>query len=308
MSSKKCIVIRGYKKQHIIPETYLKHFSENEDGKDLFIINLRDKYQRKIYSKNKGDSCFWIENYYDTIQLKNRKTLEIVFNKLVENSYDKLINEVKKENPIKEKWIKDELLLFIFFSLFRSPGRRDAFEQKLRLKKWINETKGKSEKFEGNIDKETFVKELHLNEMINDERMYQNVDSICTYLGIKNWTIIIAPENSYWMTSDDPCVEIKFNDDNSFTAGKRWDFENLETMYIPLTKKYCLLIESYEQDSDVKLNLNTDSIKFKKASKKDILLFNRFSYVTMSKLLIGPNEQTFTDLAYELEKVTTTNK
>lgn len=194
--------------------------------------------------------------------------------------------------------------------MFRSPGRRDELEQALRLQNWMNkvESNGKSEKIEGRLDKKELIKELHLKEMINHKRMYQNIDSVCTYLGIKKWTIIIAPQNKYWMTSDDPCVEIKCNEDDSFTAKKSWNFENLETMYIPLTKRYCLLIESYNKDSDITLNLNTDEISFKKASEKDILLFNRFSYVTMNKLLVGTNEQSFVDLALEIERVTTTNK
>lgn len=248
-----------------------------------------------------------MKNYYDTIQLNNRKTLEKVFNKLVENNYDKIISEVKKEQPIEDQWIKDQLLIFIYFALFRSPGRRDEIEQNLRFKNWFNQiqSSGKSEKIEGNLEKKKFIKELHLNEMVNKERIYRNIDSIYTYLGIKRWTIIIAPENNYWMTSDDPCVEIKFNQDKTFNASKRWNFEKMDTMYIPLTKKYCLLIESYEHGDDINLNLNTDKIKFKNASKKDVLLMNRFSYVSMSKLLIAPNERTFTDLAFELKRITT---
>lgn len=287
----------------------MKHFSVNEDGKNIYVINLRDKHQNKIYTRNKGDSCFWVENFYDSIQFNNRKTLELAFNRLVESKYDKIISEIIKEKPIEDHQIKDELLLLIFFSLFRSPGRRDEYDQALRLQNWINEvsTNGEAEKIEKNFDKDLFIKELHLSEFASNEIFYKNIESICTNLGIKKWTIIIAPENSYWITSDDPCVEIKYNEDGTVRASKQWNFEELEAMFIPLTKKYCLLIESYSQDDDINLNLNTDKISFKKAENRDVLFFNRLSYVTMSKILISPTENVFRELAYELERITTIN-
>lgn len=287
----------------------MKHFSVNDDGKDIYVINLRDKYQNKIYTRNKGDSCFWIENFYDTTQFNNRKTLEMAFNRLVESKYDNIILEILKEKPIEDQQIKDDLLLFLYFSLFRSPGRRDEYEQALRLQNWMNEvsTNGEAEKIEKHFDKDTFIKELHLSEIANKDKLYKNVHAICTYLCIKKWTIIIAPENSFWITSDDPCVEIKCNEDGTVTASKQWNFEKLETMFMPLTKKYCLLIESYNQDDDINLNLNTDKIRFKKVTNKDLMLFNRFSFVTMSKVLISPTENVFRELAYELERIKTIN-
>lgn len=285
-----------------MPGTYLKHFSINDNGKNLYVINFRDKFQNKVYRRNIGDSCFWIENYYDSNQFKNKKSLEILFNRLIENNYDQIVSEIKKEKPIDSQWVKDKLLIFIYFSLFRSPGRRDEFEQLLRINNWCNKIKsrGRANKIEGESNKAYFIKELHLNEMVNKDKRYKNIDSICTNLGVKKWSIIIAPENSYWITSDDPCVEIKFDQKLAPTAFKRWDFQELESMYLPITKKYCLLIDSYDKEDDVKLNLNTDTIKYKNASKKDILLFNRFSFATMNKILVSPNEMTFTELAYEL--------
>ncbi len=283
----------------------MKHFSVNDDGKNIYVINLRDKYQNKIYTKNKGDSCFWIENFYDTTQFNNRKTLEMAFNRLVESKYDNIILEILKEKPIADQQIKDDLLLLLYFSLFKSPGRRDEYEQALRIQNWMNEvsTNGEAEKLERNYDKDAFIKELHLSEIANKDKLNKNVDAICTNLGVKKWTIIIAPKNSFWITSDDPCVEIKYNEDGTVTACKQWNFEELETMFMPLTKKYCLLIESYNQDDDINLNLNTDKIRFKIATNKDILLFNRFSFVTMSKVLISPTENVFRELAYELERI-----
>lgn len=287
----------------------MKHFSINDDGRNIYVINLRDKYQNKIYTRNKGDSCFWLENFYDTSQFHNRKTLEIAFNRLIESKYDRIILEIEKEKPIEDQQIKDDLLLLLYFSLHRSPGRRDEYEEALRLQNWMNEvsTNGKAEKIEKNYDKDTFIKELHLSEMTNKDKLYKNVDAICTYLGIKKWTIIIAPENSFWITSDDPCVEIKYNEDGTITASKQWNFEELETMFLPLTKKYCLMIDSYNQVDDINLNLNTDKICFKKATTKDVLLFNRFSFVTMSKVLISPTENVFRELAYELERIKAIN-
>lgn len=280
---------------------YLKHFSKNENGKELFVANLRDVYQKKFYKRNKGDSCFWIENYYDSVRFRNKKTLEIAINKLVENNYDSIINTIKKEATIRDKTIINQILTFIFFAHHRSPGRRDELEQKLRFKNWYNSVTGNmgGEKYEGSIDKDVFLRELHLSQMIDDDEMKENVDSICRNLTCMDWTIVVAPQNKYWITSDDPCVEIKFNEDKTFTAAKPSNFDKLSSMYLPLTKKYCLLMELSDK-------VNEDiEIVFKKGSKEDVLLFNRFSFVTMSKLLVSPNEETYMDLALEIEKRTT---
>ena len=62
-------------KQHILPRVYLKHFSLNEDGKSIFVIDRQDKYQKKIAVKNSGDKVFWENNFYNSIKLFNPSEL-----------------------------------------------------------------------------------------------------------------------------------------------------------------------------------------------------------------------------------------
>jgi len=46
------------KRHPIIPETYLKHFFPNADGKGIYVINTGDKYRSYVQIKNSGDSIF----------------------------------------------------------------------------------------------------------------------------------------------------------------------------------------------------------------------------------------------------------
>jgi len=290
------------KKQHIVPKSYLKHFSINGDGKSLHVINLH-KYQTdqiKIYDS--GSKAFKELNYYDSLQFRNKKTIEISLSRLSENQYHRIVESIKEEKPIKDKSIKDELLMFIFITYYRSPARRLEYEQKLRFKKFFDTLNpSKSEEQKEKIDDALFVKELHLSEFANEQKLYKNVDDICTYLGIKKWEILIVPNGETWLTSDDPCTEIKIKEDSKLLASKEFNFKNLDAMFIPITQKYCLLISPYGQDDDISKNLNTEPISFKNVTQQTVQLFNRFSFATMNKLLIGESDTPFLKLGLQIK-------
>lgn len=84
----------SHKKQHIIPETYLKYFSPNNDGKNIKVLFLQSPHKRKIESKNSGDSVFWKKDYYNSLQIKNPKLLELFLGQKIESNYNNLIYKI----------------------------------------------------------------------------------------------------------------------------------------------------------------------------------------------------------------------
>ncbi|MCD6178914.1 MAG: DUF4238 domain-containing protein, partial [Bacteroidales bacterium] len=72
------------KKQHINPETYLRHFSEN---KFVYVIKLNNKFQRNLYREGIGHKMFSKKNYYNFPNRKNEPILEDLFAKIETNDY-----------------------------------------------------------------------------------------------------------------------------------------------------------------------------------------------------------------------------
>lgn len=111
----------AYRKQHIVSETYLKHFSTKANGNGLYVIDRGDKYRKEIQKKNSGDKIFWIPNYSDTDFFDDRKTIEKMFGTDIENNYNKIVCIIAKENSDIDFIVKQQLIQWIFYTKMRSP-------------------------------------------------------------------------------------------------------------------------------------------------------------------------------------------
>jgi hypothetical protein len=65
----------NYKKQHILPKTYLKYFSKDYSGKGIITKDLTSQND-KIEIKNQGDKIFWKKNYYTDRRFEDKYIIE----------------------------------------------------------------------------------------------------------------------------------------------------------------------------------------------------------------------------------------
>ncbi len=284
----------SYRKQHILPKVYLKYFSLSNDGKDLYVMHLNENREPKIHSVDSGNRIFWEENYYDSIRFKDRKTIEKSFNTLFESNYVRIIERISEERPIGEQWIKDDLRIFIFFSVHRSPSFRFDIEKQIELESWLSKVYAGTRDFLNveEKDRQFISKELHLGVWTDQSRLEGILHNVLLYLGIKRWEILIAPEGKYWLTSDDPCVEYGFDEEmKNISPKKVRDFKKMDSMFVPLTKKYCLHIYPYGPGDDPNINLEEDVISYRCISDQELMIYNKFSFLTMHRLVISPEQQ-----------------
>lgn len=246
----------AFKKQHIVPKTYLKHFSANSDGKGLFIIDSKDEYNKGIQKKNSGDRVFWIKNYSDTDFFVDKKAIEKMFAYSIEKEYNKIISAVSEENPNINFDIKQELLGWLFYTKQRSVI-------------WENHIKNFT-------DHENFIKAL--NEFLSST------------LNMK-WTIYKSPQNHYWLTSDNPgfCLDLKmYKTEGKVTPTPFWDMTGVDSvLFYPLSKNYCLTIHPYDLGEDLNLNLTNTKVSFEEVEVGVLNVLNCSTCISRKTLIIS---------------------
>ncbi|WP_428665864.1 DUF4238 domain-containing protein [Runella sp.] len=286
-----------YVKQHIVPETYLKHFSLNEDGKRIFVIDNHDKYRKEIQVKNSGDKIFWEKKFYNSIQFKTPTALEEFFGQSVESFYNELILIIKQDQEIIEWEVKEKLITWIFTSIQRTPQQRFLFRRILDFKLWMKKVCPDLDYPTGegiNLDK--VAKEQHLKQFADAETLNSNLEEFANFVMIKKWEIMKCPKDSYWITKDNPGFLISYNGENVM-VDPSWNYSTSDGLFYPLSKDYGVYIFPYSNEDSPELNLMNTPISRSNSTIDINRLFNRFSFASMHRLLISPNKETFVELA-----------
>ena len=291
-------------KQHIIPETYLKHFSVNEDGNNICVINIEDKYRKGIQIRNSGDNIFWEKKFYNSTQFSHPTALEEMFGESIESSYNELILITKTDQNIIAEDIKWKLATWIFASIQRAPQQRFLFRKILDFKLWMKKVQPQLDYPTGeNVDLDMIAKEQHLKQFADEESLKSSWDKFIGFVGIRRWEIIKCPVGCFWITTDNPGFLIS-SSEAGVRAKASWDYSNSDGLFYPLSMEYGVLVSYGVEDSST-LNLMNSPITRSNAPHHIHRLFNRFSFVTMHRLLISPNEASFTELGEELNKSST---
>ena len=267
--------MKEFQKQHIVSETYLKHFSFNCDGKNIFIIDNENLYHKGIQYKNSGDSTFWEMNYSDSYLFTDKKAIEKMFGREIEPNYNKIINEIEAEDSEISFNIKQKLMQWIFYTKMRSPI-------------WEPSNFCKS-----NVSR--YTQKLHLNNFTNEVRFKTTLDAFVQDAMNKRWTIYKNPENKYWWTSDNSgyCINLK-----SYELGELifpdpyCELSGVDTiLFYPLSKKYCLNIHAYEYGEDIRLNLSNTNVTFIQAEESWVELIKFWTYLSQSRLIISSENE-----------------
>ncbi|WP_190246284.1 DUF4238 domain-containing protein [Gelidibacter gilvus] len=255
----------AYKKQHIVPETYLKHFSINSDGIGIFVINSDDKYRKGIQKKNSGDKIFWIPNYSDTDFFDDRKAIEKMFGTDIENNYNNIINVIEQEKTTIDFGVKQELLQWIFYTKLRSPI-------------WKN----------------------HLENFTDYDNFKKQVNDFVSSAVSMRWTIYKSPQNKYWWTSDNPgfCHNLKkMEATQEILPEPIYNKVGVDSiLYYPLSKKYCLNIHPYNKGEDLHLNATNTNIRFEKADLSLFKILNYSTLITQKRLIIATESESLNEV------------
>lgn len=296
-------------KQHIIPKTYLKHFSINEDGNALYVIDNHDEYKRKIQIKNSGDKIFWEKKFYNSIQFSSATILEEILSS-IESLYNKLMLRLKSDMEIEDLDTKLNLITWIFSAIQRTPQKRFNYRRMLDLNIWLKRVYPDLDdlpSIEG-TDLDNLAKELHLREFADESIRSKKLEEFTSFAMNKRWEILKCPYGSYWITTDNPGFLIKFNEiENSLVCNPSWNFSSADGMFFPLSKDYAIHIFPYSKTDDVKLNLTNTPIERRVAPVEINRLYNRFSFVSIHRVLISPNEETLLELAKDIKQISNPN-
>jgi hypothetical protein len=273
----------SYKKQHIVSETYLKHFSKENDGKGIKVLHLKNCYKKDIKTYDSGNKVFWSENFYDTSKFQNPKAVEIFLGQKIENGYNSLIKKITSQNPILDNDFKISIFKWIFYSKLRSPVWRIHIQFLLKMN-------GK----EFDLDSKE-IREEHMQFFSNPDILESLVEYYNDSLIAKKWRILISIENFNWITSDNPGFAIATKEFKKnpyeYIPNPLWtDIKHDTALYFPMTKKYCLEIWPYNQEDDIKRNFGNDYIEFDNSKIDTLKLINNWTVLSANEIVISDSE------------------
>lgn len=247
---------------HIVPETYLKHFTDHSNL--LYRYKIKSKFQTRIKTVSPSQVCykpdyFRIENentlksfgLYDKDYIENEafKTYENNYNSLLSKiiSHNDFIStseahlfietviNIKSRNEKMRKNYSKENIIPISVNLF----------QEIRKNRNINALFSKTDFLpfelfikENLLNREGLENEMFLKTFIIDKRKESGfLNELISFLLSRRWDFLISDINSPFITSDNPgfCV-----DDKDVCANTK--FGGNFMFFFPLTPQICLMI------------------------------------------------------------------
>lgn len=119
-----------FKKQHIVPQSYLRRFATQNPKSKKYIIGVRDKSVR-LFSQS-IENVGYLKNYYDTECHDDKKYWEHYFAKEIEPIYsrdlDLIITKINMSRPeavILNDDDKEKLTIMMCFQMLRDPDYID---------------------------------------------------------------------------------------------------------------------------------------------------------------------------------------
>jgi hypothetical protein len=248
---------RRAKKQHFLPQSYLKRFSNNEQ---VYVHNFQ---LGKSYINNVQDAAC-IDDFYtvETINKKLDDCIEHEFLANFENKADPIIEKIINNNYIPEN--EEKRIFCSYLALMQTRGlwfrqitiemfenfSLELFEQLMTDEKLYNETMKKVEQKYGinndlpfekakeirhdfalksNIPRTYYVKEMMQIAVVLEDLFYE-----------MNFNILYIPIYRLfkYITSDKPFVVMTDNKE-----GKKWIEDPQAEVYFPLSSSKCLMLD-----------------------------------------------------------------
>jgi hypothetical protein len=235
------------KKQHYVPQVYLRHFTDKDEYLNIYDINSGE-YRRQTPA-NVGYS-----KHFYTLEKDGEKDYSVEY--LLANHVDILYSPVLKKIENKERLTrkdKEDLAIFITFQYLRTPSHRKNYNRMVdTFYKQTSKIIFSMKKHHGLLD-HIDSNELKTIEKIIENEEYQievpkehslefmlKFSEEMSYMLLNhNFIILEASSKSEFITSDNPycMVKEKWSD--------RWSGYGIinTTKFFPLSPKYLLVLK-----------------------------------------------------------------
>jgi len=287
----------SYKKQHIIPKTYLKHFSVE---KSVFLAQLKHKYNKNIQNKGIGDKIFCRDNYYDFPNTQQEPILEKMFSKH-EGDYDKGLKMLN--DKLQLGYVTKQLFInWMLMMKTRNTFFRDTITE---MATWIERTsfglvhgRAKMLENEGQFTRtgKTVGKGTQLSYFLTQDQYSELQKQYSINFLNRIWTVLYSGDRNF-LTSDNPGFSFTFSQHLlrlrmspiSPIYNLQNDVHSAHTF--PLTRKLCLALTPIIWDDNVEeekvRRAFHDNIKFENAPCDLVDSINIMTIATAHDLIIG---------------------
>ena len=266
--------------QHIVPRVYLKEFGFRRENKQ-WVVSVLEKWNPQLKTKS-IESFLGANNHFD-IPVSNhdfRFINEKLVNKAFEDKYSKLLAELKLETPHNDLLI--QIIEFSVNILCRTNFLRETLDKILR-----------SDGNENMIELITCLMEKDKQALVRNKLKKipkpHHINFLLVFImdyiiGImKNCSftvsILKAPENKDWITSDNPAMLIDAFHEEFF------DF-NTEIIF-PFSKQYLVYIYNQQKENRF-LQVNKPFSEIIHVSEADLLKITEYVYQYETKHIIFP--------------------
>ncbi len=285
-----------YRKQHIIPEAYLKYFSTNSK---VFVIQFNNTHRRNIQEKGIGDKifCDYEDYYYNFPNINNEPILEKMFGRIESNDYETIMAGVESNSNLGFN-IKDLLIKWLLMMKIRSSFFRDTFSKNISwAEKTITGLRTKTKLTEAE-EKEINTKATRTAKTIQLSAFFdQYQETLKEYFVnfmYKNW-LILKSDSSNFLTSDNPGFSASLSFENYLKGINplspiyNLDRNSNVIHYFPLSKKYCLCLQPILKriDKQEVEELTQAKINIENVFSEKVDLINKMTIQTSHKLIIG---------------------
>lgn len=252
----------------------------NCDGKNIFVIDRENNYEKGIQCRDSGESIFWEKNYSDSDTFGESKFIEKLFGQDIEPHYHKIISEINNENPQMSLEVKERLIQWIFFVKMRSPIWEPPGFTVSKVKR--------------------YNQQLHLENFVNENRFKEALDLFVSDVCNKRWTIYKNPKNRYWWTSDNPGYSLniaKAKAGELLLPDPYCELNGVDSvLFYPLSKSYCLSIHAYDSGEKASQNFTNTDIIFKQANDSLCKLINYYTLISQARLTVSADKESLSEL------------
>lgn len=249
-------------KQHYIPRTYLKAFSIPNEKSFIYGLDLENPYERKIKKKGLNSRGFTSFRFYSDDRFEDPDSLENSFEK-IENFYPNILAEIKNEQNLSED-IRQEILLWLFISIKRSPVERDTT---YRLFAFTKKVISDALSIKQNKDLKALIKQEHIDSFYSEEILQEFINQLIS----SQWKILKSPTQIPFITNDNPGFSIN---SKTFIPSLSFRYERDQINHFILCPEYCLEISWFYPESPINQNALNMEIEFHEISSIHVCLIN----------------------------------
>lgn len=241
-------------RQHYVAKFNLEYFTD-----EVGFINIFDANENR-YRKSSARDAAVINNFYTTLDTEGNKSYGIEeYLSKIENSAAPIFRKINNGDYNLSEEDKTYLAIYVSLQLHRTPKYREQTNRLVKevSKKMLQVMASNTELFEKKMEsvlkeKVTPDKIKELQKFVFDDQydisvpqeyslnfLIENHLDIAKLIIQFKWTLLIAPQNGLFITSDSPLSMVQTKKHHPMFDGPGFLIDGTETT-LPLTPKVCL--------------------------------------------------------------------